>query len=75
MPYGLSDTQTDCSGFATVKQNADGSYETVGCHDSKQDAIDQMVALSLAEDIEPLGDVSQRAAGDEILLSISMRRW
>jgi uncharacterized protein len=68
MPYGLSDTQTDCSGFATVKQNADGSYETVGCHDSKQDAIDQMVALSLAEDIEPLGDVSQRAAGDEILV-------
>jgi HK97 family phage prohead protease len=68
MPYGVSDSQADCSGVATVKQNADGSYETIGCHDTQQDAVDQMVAVSLAEDIEPLGDVSQRAAGDEILV-------
>jgi HK97 family phage prohead protease len=68
MPYGISDSQPGCAGFATVKQNADGTLETVGCHDTKQDAIDQMVALSLAEDVEPLGDMSQRAAGEEILV-------
>lgn len=68
MPYGISDSQPDCSGWATVKQNADGSYETVACHDTKQDAIDQMVAVSIAEDIEPLGEVGRRAEGEEILV-------
>jgi HK97 family phage prohead protease len=68
MPYGISDTQSDCSGWATVKQNSDGSYETLACHDTKQDAIDQMVAVSLAEDVEPLGEVGRRAEGEEILV-------
>lgn len=62
MPYGISEKQSDCSGWATVKQEDDGSYTTLTCHDNKQDAIDQMVATSLAEDIEPLGEV--RAIGD-----------
>ena len=57
MPYGITDKQTDCSGWATVKREADGSYITIGCHGSKQDAIDQMVAASIGEDIEPLGEV------------------
>lgn len=61
MPYGISDSQSDCGGWATVKQNADGSYETIGCHESKQDAIDQMVAVSISEDIEPLGEVGRVA--------------
>lgn len=68
MPYGISDSQPGCAGWATVKQNSDGSYETVACHDTKQDAIDQMVAVSLAEDIEPLGEVSRRDEGEEILV-------
>jgi HK97 family phage prohead protease len=40
-----------------VKEEANGSYTTVACHDTKQDAIDQMVAISIAEDMEPGGEV------------------
>jgi HK97 family phage prohead protease len=57
MPYFISDKQGDCSGWATVKQETDGSYTTLSCHDNKQDAIDQMVAVSIAEDMEPGGEV------------------
>ena len=59
MPYFISDKQSDCSGWAAVKQEDDGSYTTIGCHDNKQDAIDQMVAVSIAEDMEPGGEVRQ----------------
>lgn len=68
MPYGISDSQPGCSGWATVKQNSDGSYETVACHDTKQDAIDQMVSVSLAEEVDPLGEVGRREEGEEILV-------
>lgn len=57
MPYLVSNKQSDCSGWATVKQEDDGSYTTLKCHDNKQDAIDQMVAISIAEDMEPGGEV------------------
>ena len=57
MPYGISDKQPDCSTWATVKQEDDGSYTTLTCHDNKQDAIDQMVAISIDEEMEPLGEV------------------
>lgn len=30
--------------------------ETMGCHRTRQDAIDQMVAISVAEDMEPGGE-------------------
>jgi HK97 family phage prohead protease len=60
MPYLISDKQSDCAGWATVKEEADGSYTTIGCHENKQDAIDQMVAVSIAEDMEPGGEVSKR---------------
>jgi hypothetical protein len=62
MPYGISATQPDCSTWATVK-SYDNITETVTCHTTKQDAIDQMVALSLTENIEPLGEV--RIGGSE----------
>jgi HK97 family phage prohead protease len=61
MPYLISDKQSDCAGWATVKEEADGTYTTIGCHENKQDAIDQMVAVSIAEDMEPGGEVSKRA--------------
>ena len=61
MPYFVSNNQSDCSGWATVKQESDGSYTTVVCHDNKQDAIDQMVAVSISEDIEPGGEVNSRS--------------
>jgi uncharacterized protein len=66
MPYYISDQQSDCSGWATVMQESDGSYTTIGCHDTKQDAIDQMVAVSISEDMEPGGEVGQRTTvGDD----------
>ena len=61
MPYFISESQSDCAGWATVKEEADGTYTTIGCHENKQDAIDQMVAVSIAEDIEPGGEVNKRA--------------
>jgi HK97 family phage prohead protease len=66
MPYFVSDKQGDCSGWATVKQESDGSYTTIACHDTKQEAIDQMVAVSISEDIEPGGEVNSRSKVKEI---------
>lgn len=65
MPYFISDQQSDCSGWATVKQETDGSYTTMGCHDTKQDAIDQMVAVSISEGIEPGGEVARKNKGED----------
>ena len=62
MPYFISDA-TDCPSWAVVK--ADG--EVIACHESKESAIDQMVALSLDEDIEPGGELRAPAPpGDQV---------
>jgi HK97 family phage prohead protease len=58
MPYGISDNAPGCSGWAAVKQEDDGSLDVIGCHDTKDEAIAQMVAASISEGIEPLGEVS-----------------
>lgn len=42
-------------------QREDGSFETLACYDTKQEAIDRMIAQSLAEELEPMGDVGTRA--------------
>jgi hypothetical protein len=60
MPYGISENQSDCSNWAAVKIETDGSATTLACYDTKQDAIDRMVAQSLAEGMEPAGEVGQR---------------
>ena len=52
MPYFITDKAQDCAGWATVKDDG----EVIGCHTTKQDAIDQMIAVSLAEDMEPGGE-------------------
>jgi len=52
MPYFITDKAEGCSGWATTKQDG----EVLGCHESKQDAVKQMVALSLAEKLEPGGE-------------------
>lgn len=62
MPYGISNKQTDCSGWATIKK-VDNQFITVACHTTKQEAINQMVAISISENLSPLGDVSNRATG------------
>ena len=51
MPYFVTDQHPDCPAWATVKEGG----ELVACHGSEQDAIDQMIAISLAEDIVPGG--------------------
>lgn len=60
MPYGISQNQSDCANWAAVKIEADGSATTLDCYETKQDAIDRMVAQSLAEGLEPAGEVGQR---------------
>ena len=61
MPYFISDSNPGCSGWAVEKDDG----EVIGCHTSKQDAIDQMVAVSIAEEMEPGGE---RAAPDELMV-------
>jgi len=65
MPYGISQNQPDCDRWAAVDQREDGSFETLACYDTKQDAIDRMVAQSLAEEMQPLGEVGNRQMGME----------
>jgi len=57
MPFGISSKQSGCSGWAAVVREDDGSYTVIGCHQNKQDAIDQMVAASINEGTDPLGDI------------------
>ncbi|MFZ9846232.1 MAG: HK97 family phage prohead protease [Candidatus Limnocylindrus sp.] len=52
MPYFITDKSPDCDGWATIKEDG----EVIGCHETKQAAIDQMVAVSIAEDLEPGGE-------------------
>ncbi len=62
MPYYISNEMSDCAGWATiVADNAsDPAPRVIGCHQNKQDAIDQMVAASLSDAIEPAGDWATR---------------
>jgi hypothetical protein len=60
MPYGISANQSGCANWAAVKIETDGSATTLACYDTKQDAIDRMVAQSLAEGLEPAGEVGER---------------
>jgi len=71
MPYFISDKQSDCAGWATVKEETDGTYTTIGCHENKQDAIDQMVAVSIAEDMQPGGEVNKRELPDNYRPALS----
>ena len=58
MPYFITDSAEDCAGWGVVKDDG----ELMGCHTTKQAAIDQMVALSIAEGIEPGGERVANAA-------------
>lgn len=53
-PYYIEKDNAGCAKgeWATTK----GDGEVVGCHESKSAAIRQMVALSVAEGIEPGGE-------------------
>jgi hypothetical protein len=61
MPYYISNEMNDCQGWATIKADTpDSTPETIGCHELKDDAIAQMVAVSLSEEVEPMGDWAER---------------
>jgi HK97 family phage prohead protease len=56
MPYFISNEQDDCAGWATIKISDDGEIETIGCHETMNDAVAQMIAVSLDEGIDPGGE-------------------
>lgn len=60
MPYFITQDNPECAGWAVVKENG----EMYGCHTSKAAAIDQMVAISLEEGIEPGGERTEPGAPD-----------
>jgi uncharacterized protein len=60
MPYFISD-QTECPDWAVIKDDG----EVIACHDTKESAIDQAVAISIAED-EPFE--GERAAIDSLAI-------
>jgi HK97 family phage prohead protease len=61
MPYYVTEEAEGCAGYAVVKDDG----EVLGCHVSQQDAIDQMVAISLDEGIEPGGFLEEKETEDE----------
>jgi HK97 family phage prohead protease len=60
MPYFISDTAEGCDGWATVKDDG----EVMGCHMTKQDAIDQGLAIAQAEGSTFEGERSTRDLPD-----------
>ena len=66
MPYYITDKSADCpNSWAVVKEDG----ELIACHDSKESAIDQALAISLAEETEFVGEraaVGQLQVGDYV---------
>jgi HK97 family phage prohead protease len=64
MPYYITDRHPDCDAWATIKDEG----ELLSCHPDKDSAIAQMVAVSLAEEVEVGGTYagSFRAAPDAL---------
>jgi hypothetical protein len=58
VPYYISQGNPDCAQGEWSVEKEDG--EVIGCHNSKQSAVDQMVAVSIAEDMEPGGERSEQ---------------
>lgn len=62
MPYFIWDESPECSGWAVVKEDG----ELMSCHKSKQDAIEAMVGVSVAEGIQPGGSYKEQDNEPEI---------
>lgn len=73
MPYWITNQHPDCSGWAVVKED----NELVACQDTKQAAIDNAVAISLAEETEFMGDYADKMDNDERsgMSKIEQRVW
>jgi HK97 family phage prohead protease len=52
MPYYITDKNSECTNWAVEKEDG----ELIACHDTKESAIDQAVAISIEEDTEFLGE-------------------
>jgi HK97 family phage prohead protease len=52
MPYYITQTNPDCPNWAVEKEDG----ESIGCHDSKESAINQAVAISIDEGTEFVGE-------------------
>ncbi len=63
MPYYITDESADCSGWAVVDQ----AGEVFGCHETKDSAIKQAVAISLGDDEPFMGERNEN--GDPIVIS------
>jgi len=62
MPYYITDQADSCPAWALVKEDG----EVVACHETESDAIDQMIAISLAEGIEPGGTYTEQERDSSI---------
>jgi HK97 family phage prohead protease len=64
VPYYIEDNNDACAvgQWATTKDDG----EVMGCHDTKQEAIDQALAIAQAEDSEFVGERAKRAEPDEL---------
>ncbi len=65
MPYYITDKSNECSGWAVIKDDG----EVLGCHDTKESAIDQAVAISIDTDEPFEGEraaVGSLAVGDYV---------
>jgi HK97 family phage prohead protease len=62
MPYFITDKNADCSGWSVV----DDAGEAYGCHTTKQDAIDQAVAISISDD-EPFDGERAKDFADSVV--------
>jgi len=51
VPYFITDRHPDCPAWSVVKEDG----ELLACAESQDAAVEQMVAVSLAEDLEPGG--------------------
>ena len=69
MPFFIWDESPSCAGWAVVK--SDGSE--VACHTNKQEAIENMVALSIIEGIEPGGSYDDSDDYEEELDTAEIR--
>jgi HK97 family phage prohead protease len=64
MPYYITEDNAECSGWAVMAVDSD---EVFGCHTTKQSAIDQAVAISLAEEVEFLGERNE--SGPQVVVT------
>jgi uncharacterized protein len=65
VPYYITEKSADCPAWAVVKEDG----ELIACHDSKESAIEQAVAISIAEETEFVGEraaVGQLKVGDYV---------